>query len=167
MDQMSLVEKPLFSARLTPHRSLSHANFRLLLLIFSGAAFVTALPFIFLGAWPVMGFMGLDVVLFYVAFRANYRDARAYEDVSVTPLELHLAKVSAKGARADYHFNPLWVRLEKEEDEEFGLQKLAVASRGSSVEVARYLDPDRKAVFARDLSQALAEARRGPRYDHE
>jgi uncharacterized membrane protein len=89
---MSLVEKPLFSARLTPHRSLSHANFRLLLLIFSGAALVTSLPFIFLGAWPVMGFMGLDVVLFYVAFRANYRDARAYEDVSVTPLELHLAK---------------------------------------------------------------------------
>mgnify|MGYP006270280257 CR=1 FL=1 len=166
MDQTPPVETTLFSARLTPHRSLSHANFRLLLLIFSGAALVTALPFIFLGAWPVMGFMGLDVVLFYFAFRANFRDARAYEDVSVTPLELHLAKVSAKGARADYSFNPLWVRLEKDEDEEFGLQKLAVASRGASVEVARYLDPDRKEVFARDLARALAEARRGPRYDH-
>ncbi len=167
MDQTAPVDKTLFSARLTPHRSLTQSNFRLLMMIFCGAAFVTALPFLFLGAWPVMGFMGFDVVLFYVAFRANYRDARAYEDVSVTALDLHLAKVSPQGARADYHFNPLWVRLEKEEDEEFGLQKLAVASRGASIEVANYLDPDRKAAFARDLSGALAEARRGPRYDHE
>lgn len=164
MDQTAAPDMTLFSARITPHRSLSHANFRLLLMVFAGAAFFTALPFVFLGAWPVMGFMGLDVVLFYWAFRVNYRDARAYEDVSVTPLELHLSKVSAKGARADYSFNPLWVRLEKEEDEEFGLQKLAVASRGARVEVARDLDPDRKAIFARDLSSALAEARRGPRY---
>ena len=167
MDQIAPVDQTLFSARLTPHRSLTQANFRLLLMIFCVAALVTALPFIFLGAWPVMGFMGLDVALFYLAFRANFRDAHAYEDVSVTALDLHLAKVSPKGARADYHFNPLWVRLEKEEDEEFGLQKLAVASRGSRVEVANYLDPDRKAAFARDLSGALAQARRGPRYDYE
>ena len=165
VDPIAAAEAKLFSARLTPHRSLTHANFRLLLMIFCGCCFFTSLPFLFLGAWPVAGFMGLDVVLFYVAFRANFRDARAYEDVTVTPLELHLSKVSAKGARADYRFNPLWVRLEKEEDEEFGLQKLAVASRGASVEVARYLDPDRKEIFARDLSRALAEARRGPRYD--
>lgn len=164
MDQNDQANVTLFAARLTPHRSLPLAHFRLLLLIFSGAALLTSLPFIFLGAWPVMGFMGLDVVLFYLAFRANYRDARAYEDVRVTPLDLHLAKVGAHGARTDYHFNPLWVRLEREEDEEFGLQKLAVASRGARVEVARHLDPERKADFARDLSQALADARRGPRY---
>jgi uncharacterized membrane protein len=57
------------------------------------------------------------------------------------------------------------VRLEKEEDEEFGLQRLSVASRGSNVEIARYLAPDDKARFAVDFSRALAEAKRGPRFN--
>jgi uncharacterized membrane protein len=157
-------EKLIFSARLTPHRSLTRNNVRLLLVVLGLASLFTSLPFIVMGAWPVAGFMGLDVALIYVAFRTSFRDARAYEDVTVTPLELHLAKVTAKGARADWRFNPSWVRLEKEEDEEFGLQRLSVASRGSRVEVAHYLAPDDKARFASELSRALAEARRGPRY---
>jgi uncharacterized membrane protein len=158
-------ERRIFSARLTPHRSLTRANFRLVLILVGAAGLFTALPFVILGAWPVAGFMGLDVALIYFAFRSNFRDARAYEDVTLTPLELHLAKVSAKGARADWRFNPSWVRLEKEEDEEFGLQRLSVASRGSQVEIAHYLAPDDKARFAADFSRALAEARRGPRYN--
>jgi uncharacterized membrane protein len=158
-------ERRIFSARLTPHRSLTRANFRMVLILVGAAGLFTALPFVILGAWPVAGFMGLDVALIYFAFRANFRDARAYEDVTLTPLELHLAKVSAKGARADWRFNPSWVRLEKEEDEEFGLQRLSVASRGSQVEIAHYLGPDDKARFATELSRALAEARRGPRYN--
>jgi uncharacterized membrane protein len=158
-------ERRIFSARLTPHRSLTRTHFRLLLIIIGCAGLFTSLPFVIMGAWPVAGFMGLDVALIYFAFRANFRDARAYEDVTLTPLELHLAKVSAKGARADWRFNPSWVRLEKEEDEEFGLQRLSVASRGSQVEIAHYLGPDDKARFATELSRALAEARRGPRYN--
>jgi uncharacterized membrane protein len=158
-------ERRIFSARLTPHRSLSRSNFRLLLIVVGAAGLFTALPFVILGAWPVAGFMGLDVALIYFAFRANFRDARAYEDVTLTPLELHLAKVSAKGARADWRFNPSWVRLEREEDEEFGLQRLTVASRGARIEIAHYLGPDDKARFATELSRALAEARRGPRYN--
>ncbi len=157
-------EKRIFSARLTPHRSLTHQNVRLLLVVVGLAGLLTSLPFIVLGAWPVAGFMGLDIALIYIAFRANFRDARAYEDVTLTPLELHLSKVSAKGARADWRFNPSWIRLEKEEDEEFGLQRLSVASRGALVEIARYLGPNDKARFASDLSRALAEARRGPQY---
>ncbi len=158
-------ERHLFTARLTPHRSLTRSHFHLLLIVIGLAGLATSLPFLILGAWPVAGFMGLDIAMIYFAFRANFRDARAYEDVTLTPLELHLAKVSAKGARADWRFNPVWVRLEKEEDEEFGLQRLSVASRGSSVEIARYLGPDEKAEFATAFSRALAEARRGPRYN--
>jgi uncharacterized membrane protein len=165
VDGKAPADQHLFSARLTPHRSMNARQFRTLLIVFSLACLFASLPFLILGAWPVAGFMGLDVALIYFAFRANYRAARAYEDVTVTPLELHLAKVSAKGARAEYRFNPVWVRLEKEEDEDFGLLRLAVASRGAQVEIAGYLGPDDKARFAADLSRALAEARRGPRYN--
>lgn len=154
----------LFSARLQPHRSLRRRNFRLMMMAFLGANVLTSLPFILFGAWPVAGFLGLDVFLFYLAFKANYRDARAYEDVRVTAFELLLAKVSPKGRRAEWRFNPAFVRLERKEDEEFGTLGLALVSRGKSVEVAAFLGPDEKAHFAVALNQALAQARRWRRF---
>ncbi len=155
----------IFAARLTPDRSLNRRNFQLLLIVFAATAFFTAMPFLILGAWPVAGFMGLDVLIFWMAFRANFRDARAYEVVSVSPAELAIAKVSAKGARAEWRFNPIWVRIDRKEDEEFGLEKLLVMSRGHGLEIARFLDPGSKDDFARQLSLALAEARQGARWN--
>ncbi len=163
-DAFETNDPPILSLRLKPHRSLTKGNFRLLLMIFSGASFFSSLPFILLGAWPVAGFMGLDVAAFYFAFRANFRAARAYEDVLLTPFELRFAKVSAKGARAEWLFNPAWVRLDRVEHEEFGTQRLAFVSHGRSVEVGPFLGPEEKARLAVNLSRALAEARRGPRF---
>jgi uncharacterized membrane protein len=158
------VEQCLFEARLRPHRSLTQGNFRLLIVIFGLVGLASAMPFIVMGAWPVGGFMGLDIVILYMAFKSNFRAARAYEDVIVTPLELMLAKVSPKGSRREWRFNPAWVRLNKEEHVEFGVQRLSLHSRGQSVEVASFLGPDAKAHFATGLTRALGEARRGPRY---
>lgn len=154
----------LMDVRLTPHRSLAKKQFRLLMALFALVGTVSSVPFVVLGAWPVAGFMGLDVLLVYLAFRANYRSARAYEDISITPLELIIAKVSARGSKAEWKFHPAWVRLDKVEHIEFGLLRLALCSRGRSVEVAGFLGPDAKADFASSLTRALSEAKRGPRF---
>ncbi len=158
------VDSPILSLRLKPHRSLTQRNFQLLLMIFAAAGVFSSLPFIFLGAWPVAGFLGLDVLAIYFAFKINFRAARAYEDLWLTPFELRFAKVNAKGARAEWNFNPAWVRLDRTEHEEFGTQRLAFVSRGYNVEIGPFLGPKEKASLAVDLSSALAEARRGPRF---
>jgi uncharacterized membrane protein len=154
----------IFAVRLRPHRSLSSGNFRLLLTLFAGMATFVTLPFFLIGAWPIVGFMGLDVVIFYLAFRVNFRAARAYEDVTLTPVELQVAKVSARGARAEWRFNPVWVRLEREQHETYGTSRLALVSRGRRLEIAGFLGPDQKAEFADSLTRALAQARRGPSF---
>lgn len=154
----------LFDVRLVPHRSLSSSNFRILMLVFAAAGVFTSLPFIVMGAWPVAGFMGLDVAIFYLAFRANFDAAKAYEDILVTPVELLLAKVSAKGARREFRFHPAWTRLDKVEHEEFGVMSVALRSRGRSVEVGGFLGADAKKDLALGLLKALNDARRGPRY---
>jgi uncharacterized membrane protein len=159
-----ILEAPIFAARLVPHRSLDRFQFRVLLILFAGVNFAASLPFIVIGAWPVAGFCGLDVALLFFAFRANFIAARAYEQFSLTPLELSLAKVSATGRRAEWRFNPSWVRLDREEHEEFGTMRLALVSRGCSVEIAKFLGPAEKAQFASRLTRALAEARRGARF---
>src|SRR5215475_7576317 len=83
-------EPALFAARLTPHRSLSQAGFVLVMAVLGAVSFAAGIVFLLIGAWPVFGFFGLDVLLVYWAFRANYRAAAAYEDVVVTPSELRV-----------------------------------------------------------------------------
>ena len=164
MSDANPFDTQIFAVRLRPHRSLNSSNFRVLLVCVACASAFITLPFFLLGAWPIVGFMGLDVLLFYLAFRANFRAAHAYEDVTLTPIELQVAKVSSRGARAEWRFNPAWVRLEREEHEAYGTCSLALVSRGLRLEIAGFLGPDQKAQFAEVLAGALAQARRGPQF---
>ena len=155
-------EPTLFSAVLTPHRSLSAPGFLAVMLLMGAMCFATGLVFMIAGAWPVVGFLGLDFVLIYWAFRMNYRAAAAYEQVTMTPSALTVRKVSARGKVAEWTLNPVWVRLDKDAHEEFGIERLFLVSRGRRLSVGSFLGPDEKASFATALGAALGEARRGP-----
>jgi uncharacterized membrane protein len=155
-------EPTIFSAIITPHRSLSRAGFLLVMLLVGGVSLVAGTVFFIAGAWPVGGFFGLDVLLVYWAFRASYRSAAAYEQVTVKPSELTVRKVSHRGSAAEWLFNPLWTRLDKQTHEEFGIERLFLVSRGLRLAVANFLAPAEKETFANALGAALAEARRGP-----
>ena len=100
-DDNAQLEPTIFSAMITPHRSLGNVGFMVLMIVFGGVSFVAGMVFLLMGAWPVFGFFGLDVLLFYWAFRVNYRAAAAYEEVTVTPTELKVRKVEPprRGAR--------------------------------------------------------------------
>jgi uncharacterized membrane protein len=160
-DNGPITEPTLFSVILTPHRSLGRTGFRLVMLALGGGSFVAGLVFFIVGAWPVVGFLGLDVLLVYAAFRASYRAARAYEEVTVTPGELRLRKVSHRGEITEWTLNPVWVRLERRTSEEFGIERLFLVSHGRRLPVAGFLGPHEKASFATALAAALGEARRG------
>ena len=157
-------DEPIFTTRLSPQRSLTRRGFSLLILAFCVAQAILAAPFLIMGAWPVAGFMGLDALALYIAFRISFRDARAYETLAITPLELVFEKVGAGGRRREWRFNPSWVRLEQKVHEEFGTQSVALVFRGEEVEVGAFLGPDQKAELARNLTRALAAARMGPRF---
>jgi uncharacterized membrane protein len=163
MTALDHFDRTLFAARLTPHRSLDRGRVKYVLAGVAMASALVSLPFFLVGAWPVIGFMGLDVFLLWLAFRASFRAARAYEDLTLTCLELAVAKISAQGSRSEWRFNPQWVRLERLEDPDSSLRRLSLASRGRHLEIGGFLGPDAKAELAQALSAALAEARRGPR----
>ena len=155
-------EPTIFSATLTPHRSLGPTGFLILMACLGGASFATGVVFILLGAWPVFGFLGLDVLLVYIAFRINYRAARAYEQVTVTASELTVRKVTALGRVREWSANPLWVRLQQDIHKEFGVERLFLISRGQRLAIAGFLGPKEKQSFAEALGKALFEAKRGP-----
>ena len=155
-------DSKIFSAVLTPHRSLGPRGFLIFMLCIGTLSFIAGMIFVLMGAWPVFGFFGLDVLLVYVAFRASYRAARAYEIVTVTASELTVRKVSHRGAVREWSLNPLWVKLDRTVHEEFGIERLFLVSHGRRLPVAAFLGPDEKASFARALGNALSEAKRGP-----
>ena len=155
-------EPPIFSAVLTPYRSLGGHEFWVFMVLAALLMVVAGIVFLVVGAWPVMGFFGLDVGLLYLAFRANYRDARAYEEVTVTPSALTVKKFSPGGEIAEWSANPLWVRLDREVHAEFGVRRLALVTAGRAIAIAGFLGPDEKASFASALAAALGEAKRGP-----
>jgi uncharacterized membrane protein len=155
-------EPTIFSAVLTPNRSLSPTGFLIFMVVLGGISFASGVVFLMLGAWPVFGFFGLDVLLVYWAFKVNYRAARAYEVVTVTPTELTVRKVSHHGRIRQWTLNPLWVRLDRDAHEEFGIERLFLVSRGRKLPIASFLGPQEKQDFAVALSGALAEAKRGP-----
>ena len=159
-------EQPkLFSALLTPHRSLNRTGFLVLMAFLCAISFAAGMVFLLMGAWPVFGFFGLDVVVVYWAFRVNFHRAQAVEEITITPSELRVRRVSHRGHVVEWVLNPLWVRLDQTGDAEFGIERLYLVSSGRRVSIGSFLGPDEKASFAKALLAALQAAKRGPVYN--
>ncbi len=156
-----LQEPRTFRAVLHPHRSLSERGFLLLIGFIAAVSFATGLAFYSLGAWPILGFYGLDVLAIYIAFRLNYRSGRAYELIELSPEILKVTQVQPSGRSRSFDFNPYWVKVLVDEWPD-GSADLKLASHGREFEFARFLNADEKKDFAEALRAALHLARTAP-----
>ncbi|MEZ5829161.1 MAG: DUF2244 domain-containing protein [Hyphomicrobiales bacterium] len=153
-----LNDAPQFSAVLMPHRSLGPRGFMVFMAMVSVVSFGTGLLFYLLGAWPVIGFMGLDVLLIYVAFKLNFRALRVYETVDLTNEALTVTRVEPNGKSQSWSFNPYWVRVQL--NERVGrTSELSLASHGKRLVFGRFLTDPERDDFATALASALRDAR--------
>jgi len=148
-----------FATSLSPHRSLSAEGFRLVMLGAVAANVVIGLPMFVMGAWPVFGFMGLDVFLLWWLFKRSYLDARRTETLLLTDRELVVVRVAPDGEREEHRLDAYWLKVEATEE------RLVVTSRGNRAVIGRFLGPDERLRVAEQLKAAIAEMR-APRYDH-
>lgn len=153
--------EPLFTATISPYRSLSRRGFTILMTFIGLVSFAAGVAFMSMGAWPVFGFFGLDAALVYFAFRRNYLDARAYEQISLSRERLHIRRVSAFGREVEYEFHPYWTRLLIDR-RSWGIAGLSLSSSGKRLVIGSFLSPNERGRFADALSAALALARTAP-----
>lgn len=158
-------EPILFSALLTPHRSLNRTGFIILMTVLSVLSFAAGIVFLIKGAWPVLAISALNVLAIYIAFKINFRRAKASEEISVTPSELRVKRISHRGHVVEWVLNPLWVQLDQVAHEEFGIERLYLVSRGRRVSIGSFLGADEKASFAKALRAGLLAAKRGVTYN--
>jgi uncharacterized membrane protein len=146
---------PVFDALLCPHRSLGRSGIRLVVIFTATLALIPGLFFYALGAWPIIGFLGLDVLALFWALSVSLRDGRTRERVRLWPDRLQIDHIPARGPHRSHQFNPFWVRFTIERDYDDNVTALKLALRDRHVEFARFLGPGAKASFARDFSHAL------------
>jgi uncharacterized membrane protein len=156
-----LDEPEIYAVTLAPHRSLSQRGFLTVMAAVGAVSFVAGFVFLAMGAWPIFGFFGLDVLIIYLAFRANFRSAKAREYIRVTPSVVEVRRVPVNGRERTIRLNPFWTRIWREDDEDHGTQDVALVSGRSTVPVGRFLGPEQKGALADDLTAALQAVKRG------
>jgi uncharacterized membrane protein len=151
--------RPLFSAKLTPHRSLGQRGYRVVIAIVAVAATVPAITFYSLGAWPVVGFMGLDVALIAWAMWASLKDGKRYEQVTLWRDQLELKQVDGSGKETLVRFNPGIVKLVIDRDYNERTTGLHLRTKDRDVVLGAFLNQDEKSSFAKAFGTALKRAR--------
>ena len=149
---------------IVPHRSLSERHLRRLLLVICAICGISAAAFVWLGAWPVGGFTGLELLLAAFLFRLNARAVRGSELVLLTEAGLRVLRTDPDGTKREVVLSPAWLNVIVEE-RPGRVPGVLLAARDKRVEIARSLGEDEK----RDLAQALGDALerlRSPRFDN-
>jgi uncharacterized membrane protein len=149
-----------FDAVLYPNRSLGPAGFHLLMAAIVLVSAAVGAGFVLAGAWPVTGFLGLDVLLLYLAFRWNYRQARRVELIRLDQDGLTVRRVGPDGQAREWRLEPYWVRVAID-DPPRSDSPLVLSSRGDHLAVGAFLTLPERLALAQALRAALDSHRSG------
>ena len=158
--------KPRWLEQITiwPHRSLSPKGFGIVMGVLAGFLFLIGLGFFLAGAWPVVGFLGLELLVVWGAFKLNYRAARHRETIHTTTEEMMVESQNPAGKQAQKSFPIGWLRVSLSPSESPMIssrdqQKIILSSHGEQAEIGKYLHPAEKAGLSRELGAMIDRAR--------
>jgi uncharacterized membrane protein len=151
--------KPLFAATLTPHRSLTPTGKRVVLGLVVALALAPSPIFYLAGAWPVIVFMGLDVLAILVALAISMRSGKACEVLTLWPAQLELKRVDAKGAEDVLIFVPRNVRFVIDRDYNERVTGLWLRDEPRRIALGAFLSADEKLSLSKVFGTALRKAR--------
>ncbi|MBL8702406.1 MAG: DUF2244 domain-containing protein [Alphaproteobacteria bacterium] len=157
---MTETAAPLLELTLTPHRSLPRAGFLALMAALIAFNFVAGVIFLIAGAWPVVGFLGLDVLLVWIAFKLSYARARQSERLVFYRDRLTIRHRDHWGHERRVELQPYWlqVRVQRRNGE---AQRLVLASHGKGHVIGSFLAADERERLAVHLREVLAALRQG------
>ncbi|MBI3507490.1 MAG: DUF2244 domain-containing protein [Proteobacteria bacterium] len=153
---------PFLDLTLRPHRSLSRSGFAVLMGLLCSVSFLAGIAFFAAGAWPVIGFLGIDVLLVWIAFRVNYARGRARERLTLHADRLEIERIDHWGRCRRHRLEPYWLTVELA-DRGAAAPLVQLRSHGRTTVVGGFLPVGERAELARLLDEALARWRQGTR----
>ncbi len=145
----------LFDAVFEPHRSLSRSGFFVVILCVGLITLGLGIFFLLLGAWPVFGFLGLDLFLLWLAIKLNARALKIVERIRVTSEQVVVTRHGPRGDE-NWSFNPYWLNVAVSESAT-GKGELRLSSHGFSLSLGAFLLPAERRELAAALKKALAD----------
>ena len=144
-----------YCLELRPNRSGSLRGIHIILGFLLFVFIPTGVIFSLIGAWPVFGFMGAELVLLYVALRINQRATLANERLTLTDNLFTVERTDPKGRQHFWQFQPQWLRVDFKKTNDF-VAHLSLTSKGERLNLGVFLSPDEKFDVAQHLRAALS-----------
>jgi uncharacterized membrane protein len=145
-------------AVLHPPRSLSDRGFSRLMALLAGIGAAAGLGFWLQGAWPVIGFFGLELLALWIVFQMTFRAQTARTYLRVTADAVDLRKVDARGRERRARLPAGFARVELDPDAR-GARALRLAAAGRAYAIGEHLTATERESLAEALRAALARAR--------
>jgi uncharacterized membrane protein len=161
---MQDADPPLFEIRMAANRSLSAGGLRIVILLLTAASLLVGLLFWSMGAWPVPGFCGLEVLVAVWLLRRSARATRATEAIVLSRESLLLRRTDMRGTASETRLPPFWLRVELL-DRPAAPVRVRLVGHGISEEVGGLLGEDARRDLARALRAALQHCN-SPRFDN-
>jgi uncharacterized membrane protein len=143
-----------YSLIATRNRSLSAAGRLRVFCFVCVVSLAIALAFALYGAWPVLPFAGLEMLVLYLAFRYLDRHEADFERLTIRGDRV-LLEIRQGSRMRNFEFNRLWARVILERNGFGDACRLALRSHGREVEFGRDLTSDERALAAREIAHQL------------
>ena len=151
----------LLEAYLSPSVAIKLSAVRWILSLFGCVCVLVGVTFALIGAQPVLGFMGIEIVLLFAVYQFCVRNSRMAEQIILSGQSLLFRRIDRYGNISITNLEPLWLRIE------IGGAKgvfrhIVLASKGRTYNVGVFLTPEEKVVLLNTLQRALMKLRTEP-----
>lgn len=146
-----------FDATLTPNRSLSPRAFAIVMGIVVAISFIAGLSFVSMGAFPVIGFFGLDALAIWAAFRLSFRSLKQETRLRVTAEQIDMRHThpGQKPREASLPTAFTQVRLDYPDRKP---SELKLSHAGKAWVIGRFLTPGERKSLKAALETAISRA---------
>ena len=145
-----LVHAPGFSRISRRNNSLDSTGRTLVFAFLFAVSVGIAGAFAMLGAWLILPFAGLEMLVLYLAFRYVDRHAADYERVAIEGERVEIERFEA-GRTRRFEFNRSWARVVASGDG----NRLALRSHGRELEIGCHMNAAQRRELARALKSRL------------
>ncbi len=137
-----------------PKQSLTYKGLLFLMLFITIPASYIGISFYIIGAWPVLGFMGLEIIFIYIAFKVLFNRNGSYEHILLDKTKLKIFYKSKKEVIKEVEIEPTWLKV-KIEDIYKNKNVLTLSSHGKKIVLGSFLIPEERQKLAKEIRYGL------------
>ncbi|MCP3689153.1 MAG: DUF2244 domain-containing protein [Gammaproteobacteria bacterium] len=139
-----------------PNRSMTAKGMIIFVGLVGLAIFLMALRFVLLGAWVVLPFAVLEIILLAAGFWMYERASRYRETVRVSRSNFYINKESVQGLKTS-QFNPDWVQVVLQPDPgNWYPSRLLIRSHDKQVEIGACLTDQEREALTKALIKSIS-----------